>query len=190
LGKAPFVLLLTGPAGAGKTTVAAEWASTRVTQTAHLSLDDVRDFVKSGYADPEDGWNEETHAQYDLARDLCAKIARRYVASGIGCAIDDAIFPEWPAVGYDGWHRALADVPHALVVLLPRLDAARRRSEAGHEGHRRLRPETVQMIYDDMLPWRNSDLPIAIIDNSDLSVADTVAELDRALEGVPALAHG
>jgi hypothetical protein len=187
VGTAPFVLLLTGPAGAGKTTVAAEWASRRSAPTAHISLDDVRDFMKAGYANPEDGWNERTQAQYDLARELCATIARRYVESGISCAVDDAIFPAWAAVGYDGWRSALRDVPHMLLVLLPRLEVARDRN-VGHEGHRRLRPETVQTIYDDMLPWREAGVPL--IDNSDLSVAETVAEVDRLLDDVPLVAHG
>jgi hypothetical protein len=188
VGKAPFVLLLTGPAGAGKTTVAAEWASSRSAPTAHVSLDDVRDFVKAGYANPEDGWNEETQAQYDLARELCATMARGYVEAGISCALDDAIFPEWAEVGYEPWRRALRDVPHVLVVLLPRLEVARRRNDVGHDGHRRLRPKTVQMIYEDMMPWREASVPL--IDNSDLSVAETVAEVDRVLDDVPVVAHG
>jgi hypothetical protein len=188
VGEEAFVLLLTGPAGAGKTTVAAEWAARRESPTAHVSLDDVRDFVKAGYANPEEGWNDETQAQYDLARELCGTIARRYVGSGIGCAVDDAIFPNWPEVGYGRWESALEGVPHVLVVLLPRLDVARRRNDAGHDGHRRLRAETVRMIYNDMLPWRATDVPI--IDNSDLSVGETVNELDRVLGDVQLVAHG
>jgi adenylate kinase family enzyme len=188
VGEEAFVLLLTGPAGAGKTTVAAEWAATRTSATAHVSLDDVRDFVKAGYVNPEDGWNEETQAQYDLARELCATIARRYVDSGITCAVDDAIFPAWAEVGYERWDQALADAPHALVVLLPRLEVARRRNESGHDGHRRLRADTMRMIYDDMLPWRDTDAPV--IDNSELSVAETVAEIDRVLAELELVAHG
>ena len=182
-----FVLLLTGPAGAGKTTVAAEWAAIRTSPTAHVSLDAVRDFMKAGYANPESGWTAETQAQYDLARELCATMARRYVESDISCVIDDAIFPEWAEVGYEPWEKALGDVPHALVVLLPRHEIAKRRNDAGHDGHRRLRPETVRMIYDDMLPWRDADVPI--VDNSDLSVAETVAAVDRVLD-VASVADG
>jgi AAA domain len=188
VGKEAFVLLLTGPAGAGKTTVAAEWAATRGSPTAHVSLDDVRDFVKADYANPEDGWNEKTQAQYDFARELCAMIARRYVESGIGCAVDDAIFPEWTEVGYDRWDRALRDVQHALVVLFPRLEVALQRNGEGHDGHRRLRAETLRMIYDDMLPWRDTNA--SIIDNSDLSIAETVAEVERVLADVGLVAHG
>ena len=41
----PVAVLLIGPAGAGKTTVARHWADRRPTTTAHISLDDVREWV-------------------------------------------------------------------------------------------------------------------------------------------------
>jgi adenylylsulfate kinase-like enzyme len=74
----PFVLLLSGPAGAGKTTVARAWASIQQRPTAHISLDDVRDFVKSGYAHPPDGWNAAVEQQHHLARQGCATLALNY----------------------------------------------------------------------------------------------------------------
>jgi hypothetical protein len=46
----------------------------------------------------------------------------------------------------------------------------------------------MRMIYDDMLPWHDSDVPV--IDNSDLSVAETVAEIDRVLADLELVAHG
>ena len=178
--EAPFVLLVTGPAGAGKTSAAASWATARPRPAAQFSLDDVRDFLKSGYANPEDGWNEETQRQYDLARELSATLAARYVEVGITCAVDDAIFPEWPAADYAGWRDALAGVEHAVVVLLPRLDVVLERNERQPRvGRRRLRRETVEVIYELMLPWREAGVPV--IDNSDLSIAETVAEIDRAV---------
>jgi len=48
-------LLITGPAAAGKTTVAGAWAETRRDMCAHLSLDSFRLLIKSGYHDPRAG---------------------------------------------------------------------------------------------------------------------------------------
>ena len=171
------VVLLTGPAGAGKTATASAWAESRRHPTIHLSIDTLRRFVKSGYVNPEDGWNEETQRQYDLAQSACAVMARQYVESGYRCAIDDAVFPDWPEVGYGKWQTALAPVQPRLLVLLPSLDRALERNRA-RSGSSRLKESTVRMIYDMMIEWR--DHPDAVvIDNSDLTIEETVAALDR-----------
>jgi adenylate kinase family enzyme len=65
------VLVLTGPAGAGKTTTAQAWAAAQAVPTAHVSLDRVRLQVQSGFADPQHGWTAETRRQYGLARGAC-----------------------------------------------------------------------------------------------------------------------
>ena len=115
------VILLTGPAGAGKTATASAWAKSHRHPTVHLSIDTFREFVKSGYSNPEDGWNGETQRQYDLAQTACSEVAREYVESGYCCAIDDAVFPNWPEVGYGRWQAVLGPIQHRLIVLLPSL---------------------------------------------------------------------
>ncbi len=91
--------------GAGKTSVAKYWADHRRVPTAHISLDDVREWVRSGFADPQTGWNENSEAQYRLARRTCGFSARNFLANGISCILDDAVFPDRPVVGLGGWKR-------------------------------------------------------------------------------------
>ncbi len=62
------ILLITGPAGAGKTSTASEWASNSDKTCAHLPLDLFRKLVKSDYRDPRQGWNDEAQRQLDIAR--------------------------------------------------------------------------------------------------------------------------
>ena len=50
-----FVLLISGPPGAGKSAAADAWASAYPGCAAHIELDSVRELVKSGFADPRDG---------------------------------------------------------------------------------------------------------------------------------------
>jgi adenylylsulfate kinase-like enzyme len=76
------VLLITGPAGAGKTTTARHFAATRPQPTLHLSLDDLRGSVLSGLANPVDGWDAEVARQYRLAQRSIGHTARLYVKSG------------------------------------------------------------------------------------------------------------
>ncbi len=181
----PVAVLLIGPAGAGKTTIARHWADHRGVPTAHISLDDVREWVRSGFADPQSGWNDHSEAQYRLARRTCGFAARNFLANGISCILDDAVFPDWPVVGLGGWKRHVGPglVP---VVLLPGLEVVLARN-AARSGNRRLPDEEVARIHGRMAGWYGSGLPI--IDNSQLDVTAAAEALDqvvaRALAGTP-----
>ncbi|MEU5219326.1 AAA family ATPase [Streptomyces sp. NPDC020807] len=185
-GAATLAVLLIGPAGAGKTTVARHWAQRRRVPTAHISLDDVREWVCSGFADPQSGWNEHSEAQYRLARRTCGFAARNFLANGISCIVDDAVFPDRPVVGLGGWKRHVG--PGLLpVVLLPGLEVVLERN-AERSGNRRLSDEEVAAIHGRMAGWYGSGLPI--IDNSTYDVETTARVLDdvlaRAIASPPA----
>ncbi|MEI7032006.1 Pro-rich N-terminal domain-containing protein [Streptomyces pratensis] len=176
-GSATLAVLLIGPAGAGKTTVARLWAARRRAPTAHVSLDDVREWVCSGFADPQAGWNDHSEAQYRLARRTCGFAARNFLANGISCILDDAVFPDRPVVGLGGWKRHVG--PGLLpVVLLPGLEIVLERN-AARSGNRRLSDEEVARIHGRMAGWYGSGLPI--IDNSTYDVETTARVLDDVL---------
>ncbi|MFI2351473.1 AAA family ATPase [Streptomyces sp. NPDC019443] len=176
-GVTTLAVLLIGPAGAGKTTVARHWATSRRVPTAHISLDDVREWVCSGFADPQSGWNEHSEAQYRLARRTCGFAARNFLANGISCILDDAVFPDRPVVGLGGWKRHVG--PGLLpVVLLPGLEIVLERN-AERSGNRRLSDEEVASIHGRMAGWYGSGLPI--IDNSKYDVETTARVLDDVL---------
>ncbi|MFE2599216.1 AAA family ATPase [Streptomyces sp. NPDC059396] len=176
-GTATLAVLLIGPAGAGKTTVARHWATSRRVPTAHISLDDVREWVRSGFADPQSGWNDHSEAQYRLARRTCGFAARNFLANGISCILDDAVFPDRPVVGLGGWKRHVG--PGLLpVVLLPGLEIVLERN-AERSGNRRLSDEEVAGIHGRMAGWYGSGLPI--IDNSKYDVETTARALDDVL---------
>nr|WP_170843167.1 AAA family ATPase [Streptomyces oceani] len=171
---AAVAVLLIGAAGAGKTTVAKHWAARRAVPTAHISLDDVREWVRSGFADPQSGWNDHSEAQYRLARRTCGFAARNFLANGISCILDDAVFPDRPVIGLGGWKRHVGPglIP---VVLLPGLEIVLERN-AARTGNRRLADEEVASIHGRMAGWYSSGLPI--IDNSRQDVATTARMLD------------
>ena len=176
-GATTLAVLLIGPAGAGKTSVAKYWAEHRRVPTAHISLDDVREWVRSGFADPQTGWNDHSEAQYRLARRTCGFAARNFLANGISCILDDAVFPDRPVVGLGGWKRHVG--PGLMpVVLLPGLEIVLERN-AERSGNRRLTDEEVARIHGRMAGWYGSGLPI--IDNSQLDVPATARVLDDVL---------
>jgi chloramphenicol 3-O-phosphotransferase len=173
------VLLISGPAGAGKTAVARYFADTQTAPALHLSLDDIRCSVRAGFILPSLGWNDGTQFQYELACRACAAVARIYVNAGFRCVIDDAIFPEWDRVNMDGWQRELEGLNYRLVVLMPSLESALQRN-AECNGDRRLSDELVRVIYDMMLPWQTS--ATLLIDNTSLTAQETAKRLAALLD--------
>jgi hypothetical protein len=175
--RAAVAVLLIGPAGAGKTTVARHWADRRPVPTAHISLDDVREWVRAGFAAPQSGWNDDSEAQYRLARRTCGFAARNFLANRISCILDDAVFPDRPVVGLGGWKRHIGPglIP---VVLLPGLEVVLQRN-AERTGNRRLSDEEVAHIHGRMAGWYGSGLPI--IDNTRQDVATTARTLDEVV---------
>lgn len=179
---AAYVLLLTGPAGAGKSAVAERWASRRATPTAHIALDDVRQLVKAGYADPARGWTAETARQLELARRGCVALARLYVEAGITCVVDDAVFPAWEPAAYAPWDAALGALPHALVALMPSYATVRARN-ALRRGRQLLPEDLLRVIYDLMLPWRQQTR-VPVLDNSAWSLDETAERLSETVRAL------
>jgi adenylate kinase family enzyme len=171
------LLLLTGPAGAGKTTVADQWARAQAMPTLHLSLDDMRDRVKAGYANPEAGITPTVTEQLTLARTALAAVAKVYLDAGYQCVLDDAVFPgdHWAELA--SWLSALAPLRPHVVVLAPSLDLVLARNTQ-RTSHRRLTPETVRAIYELMAPWRDAP-KVTVIDTTGLTVEQSVVALDQ-----------
>lgn len=174
----PFVLVLTGPAGVGKTTVAARWAASRATPTAHVSLDSIRRQVVAGYADPRDGWTTDAAAQHRLAREFAAHMALGYVQAGQTCIVDDAVFPDREDVGWGPWDAALRGAPHGLAVIwAPLAEVAAR--NALRSPSQRLPDGILAEIHERMTGWRGSGYPV--VDSGGASIDETVDGLDHAV---------
>ncbi len=166
------VLLITGPAGAGKTTVARYIADTLPVPCVHVSLDNVRELVRSGMAFPTNGWSDEAGRQYELARKASAETARIYAEAGFRVVIDDAIFPQWEPALFVQWQKDLGALRSELVVLLPSLESVQTRN-AERSGVRLLNERLVRWIHRQMRPWQFE--PVRVIDNTELSVEATAA---------------
>ena len=85
------VLLLTGPPGAGKTTIAHLLAE-RAEQSVHLESDVFFRFVRSGYLEP---WKPESHPQNTIVMQAVAAAAGAYAHGGYLTIVDGIISPAW-----------------------------------------------------------------------------------------------
>lgn len=90
-GDRPTVLILTGPPGAGKTTVAGLLAGV-FKQSAHLEVEHFFEFIASGYVEP---WKDESHDQNQLVMRIVADAAAGYATAGYATILDGIVIPGW-----------------------------------------------------------------------------------------------
>lgn len=107
-------LLLTGPQGAGKTTVG-EVLARRWERGVHVDGDVFRRFVVSGRADMTEYASAEAFTQLRLRYELAARAAQAYEAAGFDVVVSDVV--AGPLLAETA---ALYD---RVVVLFPREDA-------------------------------------------------------------------
>lgn len=118
------ILILTGPPGVGKTTVASTFAA-RSARAVHLESDVFFRFIRSGYVEP---WKQEAHEQNQTVMRIVAHAASSYGAAGYLTIIDGIVIPAWflPPV-----RDALQDAGHrvAYAVLRAPLSVCRARAQ-------------------------------------------------------------
>src|SRR5262245_53682712 len=86
------IVLVGGPAGAGKSTLARGWCASRP-RAVHVELDAVRELIVGGLADPREPGDMQEE-QYALSVAAALALARVFAASGYDVAIDDVLATE------------------------------------------------------------------------------------------------
>lgn len=85
------VLILSGPPGVGKTTVAGLLAQ-RAERSVHLEADHFFFFIKSGFIEP---WDPASAEQNQLAMRTAAEAAASYANAGYETIFEGIVIPRW-----------------------------------------------------------------------------------------------
>lgn len=176
----PSIFLITGVPGSGKTSVATALMQ-RFPFGVHIPIDDLREWVVSGIAQPVPIWTEETERQFRLARQAAVQIALNYVQAGFAVAIDDVIVPADAKIFSDS---ALSVYPFHKILLQPQLDVALERNALRTKKNFDISilEDTIQHLYQWFLTQRFTEVGWISLDNTHLTVEQTV---DIILAEVP-----
>jgi chloramphenicol 3-O-phosphotransferase len=157
----PEVLIITGPHGSGKSSVA-EALAERYDRVAHIPVDTLRHFVTpTGYVAPGKPGFERQHGL--AVRNACA-LARNFLQERIAVIIDDIVIRRADLDAYVSGLEPAA-VPVHCVRLMPSLEVCQQRNR--QRSADRQASSRVQMI------WREFEAagPLAgsTVDNAELS---------------------
>jgi gluconate kinase len=169
------VVLLTGPPGAGKSTVSEAFTAQAAGTWAYVEQDEIRKQVRTGYADPSQPWTDETQAQWDASIGICADMARRYQGIGVNSLIDCSMSSR----RVPKWEQTFTGISYQVMVLLPDVEVALVRNNQ-RSGAARLTETQVREQYEWYETYRD-DEGVTVIDSSELTVNGLVQALTVAI---------
>jgi guanylate kinase len=167
----PFVYIITGPAGAGKTTVANELAKL-IDKSARVDVDYLRHSIKEGYVKPYPT-TVESKKQIELSIKNACQISKNFVDKGFNVFIDDIVINNFKL-----YKKYLKEINLFVFLLLPNKNTVAKR-DTGRKKEQVMGERALQL--HDKFSKIESD-KWHIIDSSTHTVKQTVDEIFEVIK--------
>jgi predicted kinase len=173
------VLILTGPPGVGKSTVAAALAGSRP-RSVHLETDRFFFFISSGFVEP---WDPASAEQNQLVMRTAAEAAASYARAGYWTIFEGIVIPRW-TLGVIRETLAAAGVSASYAVLrAPHSICAERVHE--REGPGVFEPQVLAAIsseFDDLGEFERHAIDVDGMDAEEAATAVSARISDGSLD--------
>ncbi len=167
-----FVCLITGPAGAGKSSTAKSLAE-KFDRSAVINVDQLRAMIVGGYERP---WphNDEVDAQLTLSAKNACDMANNFLEKGFNVIIDDVVGRKL----FKQYTECFKESNFKTFLLLPSLESLLVRFD-GRGENEQLRERTHD-LHEKFLKMKD-ELNCVLIDSSNQSLEETVEEIYKQI---------
>ncbi|MGV0742310.1 AAA family ATPase [Mycolicibacterium sp. XJ870] len=167
------LIILTGPPGAGKTTIAELVASAPAKPTVHLTTDQFYRAIRAGYIPP---YLPEAHGQNEVVIDAIVGAVEAYTRGGFDVVVDGIVGP-WFLAPFQNL-AAKAGLVLSYIVLRPPVETALQRAQA-RSGDDLKDPDAITGLHRAFTEL--GELESHVIDNCSLDAAATAETVRRAI---------